>query len=143
MSHPPPSMPVARRHRVAALVVLGLAVAGCCQPAVQEIAAVPAETPPRVLDVDRGRLLYDTHCVACHNRQVHWRDRSVVGSWSDLVIQADRWQTNSGQHWAASEIGDVAAYLNSLYYRMPCPSLGCSGASTVRAVVRRADPGPG
>ncbi|MGQ0696690.1 MAG: hypothetical protein ACT4PZ_00470 [Panacagrimonas sp.] len=82
-----------------------------------------------VLDMQRGRLLYDTACVACHTTQAHWRDNSIVGSWSDVVAQVERWQTNAGQQWGSSEIGDVAAYLNAIYYRMPCSTTGCRGES--------------
>lgn len=113
-----------------ALLGLGLALSACSGRPVANVPVGPAEPEPVVLSVDRGHLLYDTHCVACHDRQVHWRDHSLVGSWSDLIVQVDRWQTNAGQHWGPSEIGDVAAYLNSLYYRMPCSAIGCSGDST-------------
>jgi cytochrome c len=29
----------------------------------------------------RGQLLYETHCIACHSTQVHWRDQHVVRDW--------------------------------------------------------------
>lgn len=83
-----------------------------------------------VLDEQRGKLLYDTHCVACHTTQVHWRDKSIVGSWTDLLVQVERWQKNAGQQWGPPEIGDVAAYLNTLYYKMPCSVPGCRGEAT-------------
>ncbi|MGQ0622684.1 MAG: hypothetical protein ACT4QA_22735 [Panacagrimonas sp.] len=82
-----------------------------------------------VLDTQRGRLLYDTACVACHTTQAHWRDNSIVGSWSDVLVQVERWQKNAGQQWGSSEIGDVAAYLNAVYYKMPCSTTGCRGES--------------
>jgi hypothetical protein len=78
-------------------------------------------------DVQRGRLLYETYCVACHTTQAHWRDKHIVGSWSDLLYQVTRMQKNAGQDWSTTEISDVAAYLNELFYKLPCPSPDCSG----------------
>ncbi len=103
--------------------VLSLALAGC--------SAAPWGSPlsstDAAPDAQRGRLLYDTHCSACHTAQAHWRDRHVVQSWSQLIGEVARWEKSSGQNWSDAEIGDVAAYLNSLYYRLPCPSGGCQG----------------
>ncbi len=76
-------------------------------------------------DVQRGRLLYETYCIACHTTQAHWRDKHIVASWADLLYQVTRMQKNAGQDWSSTEINDVAAYLNELFYKMPCPSAGC------------------
>ena len=70
-------------------------------------------------DVQRGRLLYETHCIACHTAQAHWRDKHIVRSWTDLLYQVSRWQKNAGQDWSSEEINDVAAYLNETFYKMP------------------------
>lgn len=76
-------------------------------------------------DVERGRLLYETYCIACHTTQAHWRDKHIVASWAELLYQVTRMQKNAGQDWSSAEINDVAAYLNELFYKMPCPSPGC------------------
>jgi mono/diheme cytochrome c family protein len=99
---------------------LTLAIAGC--------SVAPWVSAQAVPDAQRGRLLYDAHCSACHTAQAHWRDRHVVQSWSGLVGEITRWQKSSGQNWSDAEIGDVAVYLNSLYYKLPCPSGRCQGA---------------
>jgi hypothetical protein len=78
-------------------------------------------------DVERGRLLYETHCIACHTTQAHWRDKHIVRSWADLLYQVTRMEKNAGQDWSSAEISDVAAYLNELFYKMPCPAQGCEG----------------
>jgi hypothetical protein len=78
-------------------------------------------------DVQRGRLLYETYCIACHTTQAHWRDKHIVGSWADLLCQVTRMQKNAGQDWGSAEITDVATYLNEIFYKMPCPSPGCGG----------------
>ena len=95
------------------------------------------ETAATAADVQRGRLLYETHCIACHTTQAHWRDKHIVGSWADLLYQVTRMQNNAGQEWSMTEIIDVAAYLNELFHRMPCPIAGCRG-SQARVDVRTA-----
>ena len=83
-----------------------------------------------ILDMHRGRSLYEAQCVTCHTTQAHWRNNSIVGSWTDLLAQVQRWQDNTELHWSTSEVGDVAAYLNAIYYKMPCSMPGCQGKST-------------
>lgn len=65
----------------------------------------------------RGQLLYDTHCVACHDKQVHWRDAKLVTSWSTLVVQVRRWQDVAKLLWTEDDILQVARHLNSTIYR--------------------------
>lgn len=109
------------RRALAALVLAALA--GCAaEPA-------PAPAPPRAADLARGRALYETHCIACHSDKVHWRDRSLVRSWTDLRDQVTRFERIAGQDWSEEEIDDVAAYLNGQFYRTRCPVPGCGGPS--------------
>jgi mono/diheme cytochrome c family protein len=90
--------------------------------------ATEPDIPVSVADGQRGRLLYDTYCVACHTTQAHWRDKHIVQSWADLLYQVTRMQNNAGQQWSLREIIDVAAYLNEVFYKMPCPITGCLGS---------------
>ncbi len=99
-------------------IVLAITLAGAG-------AALAAEPPP--YDAQRGRMLYETQCRSCHTTQAHWRDKRLVRSWSDLVREVARWEKTAGQHWSDQDIGDTAAYLNSIFYRLPCPALGCEG----------------
>lgn len=66
-----------------------------------------------------GALLYDTHCVACHTTQIHWRDARLATNWTGLVAQVRRWQANLGLQWTEQEIDDVASYLNRTIYKFP------------------------
>jgi mono/diheme cytochrome c family protein len=77
---------------------------------------VTAGTTPG--DVQRGRLLYETHCVACHTTQAHWRDKHLVKTQADLLYQVAKWQKTAGQSWSSEEIQDAAAYLNEAFYQM-------------------------
>ena len=67
----------------------------------------------------RGELLYSTHCIACHDTQVHWREKKLVTDWASLQSQVQRWQGISGLGWNNEDIGDVARHLNIIYYHYP------------------------
>ena len=67
----------------------------------------------------RGQLLYDNHCVACHNTQMHWRDRRQASDWASLKAQVRRWQGEAKLGWSEDEIDDVARFLNDTIYRFP------------------------
>jgi len=97
------------------------------RPAYLAYDSTPKNGALATADVQRGRLLYETHCIACHTTQAHWRDKHVVRSWADLLYQVTRMEKNAGQDWSSAEISDVAAYLNELFYKMPCPVQGCEG----------------
>jgi mono/diheme cytochrome c family protein len=97
--------PMTKRGRAIFLPVVSFAVA------VPLLAQAPA--------VSRGALLYETHCVACHDTQVHWRDRKLVADWAGLSAQVRRWQANAGLDWTDDEIDDVVRYLNAAIYRFP------------------------
>ncbi len=106
------------------LAVLALLLAASC--------AKPASAPETtrladVADVERGRLLYENVCGACHTTQPHWREKHIVHSWDDLVYQVGRWQNVAGQTWTPSDIRDVAAFLNWRFYHLPCREKGCAG----------------
>lgn len=69
----------------------------------------------------RGELLYETHCVTCHNTEMHWRDKKVVTDWASLQAEVGRWQGISGLGWGGDDIAQVTRYLNALYYHYPSP----------------------
>jgi len=70
-------------------------------------------------ETSRGKLLYDTHCVACHSKKIHWRDRKLVTDWATLVAQTERWQRNAGLGWSSDEVDAVARFLGRQVYRLP------------------------
>lgn len=71
----------------------------------------------------RGELLYNTHCIACHTTQVHWRDQRLVTDWASLQKQVWRWQSNINLNWDENDVLAVSAYLNTLFYRFDPPEL--------------------
>jgi mono/diheme cytochrome c family protein len=97
--------------------------------------ALPAWSPLAAQDADRGKMLYETHCTACHERSVHRRESRVAKDFPELRSRVEQWGTNTSARFRPDEIDAVAAYLNRLYYRHPCPQPHCgsSRASLDRA----------
>ena len=83
------------------------------------VAAPLLAQSPAQPTASRGALLYQTHCTACHDTQVHWRDRRLATDWPSLSAQVRRWQANAGLQWTAEEIDEVVRYLNATIYRYP------------------------
>ena len=53
------------------------------------------------------------------------REKHILKTWPELLFQVERWQRVAGRGWTASEIEDVAAYLNHRFYRVTCKPAGC------------------
>ena len=83
------------------------------------VAAHAEDTPVR--EPTRGELLYETHCLACHNTEVHWRDKEIAKDWKSLRAEVMRWQKFSSLAWTDKDIDAVTQYVNALcyHYRVP------------------------
>lgn len=105
-------------------------LAACALPVASAQPAVPAA---------RGELLYSTHCIACHSREIHWRQKKLATDWASLSAQVRRWAGNSGLGWSDDEIADVARYLNVVHYRFAPPSVTGSGGDALAGSIAQAD----
>ncbi|MBS0437240.1 MAG: cytochrome C [Proteobacteria bacterium] len=80
--------------------------------------ALPAlAAPPEAPAPTRGELLYTTHCIACHNSQMHWRDKRLATDWASLQAQVRRWQGVAKLGWNEDDILEVTRHLNERIYR--------------------------
>ena len=102
----------------------------CVLPAAPARPAAPAA---------RGELLYSTHCIACHSREVHWRQTKLATDWASLMAQVRRWAGNAGLGWSDDEIADVARYLNVIHYRFAAPSVTSSRRGDTTRTIAQAD----
>lgn len=68
-------------------------------------------------DIERGRLLYDNHCIVCHGRSVHARPARTPPTHAELRSIIEQWQQAEGLRWSEQEIVDVAAFLERVVYR--------------------------
>ena len=81
------------------------------------------------VEPERGRALYEVHCLGCHGQSVHSRDKRAATDFASIRAWVARWNETVGARWDAGEIDDVAAYLNRTYYRYPCPPTVCKVVS--------------
>ena len=71
-------------------------------------------------DPQRGKELYETHCLACHYERIHKREpsRSLVRSIAQLRLEVAQRAANTGQRFTFEDLDDIAEYLNRSHYRM-------------------------
>ena len=78
-----------------------------------------AAAPGGAQDAQRGKLLYETHCLACHYERIHKREpsRSLVRSVPQLRLEVAQRAANTGQRFTLEDLDDIAEYLNRSHYR--------------------------
>ena len=71
----------------------------------------------KTADVERGRLLYENHCLSCHESVVHVRDERQAKSLGEIYWQTTRWAIAQKLEWHYEDVRDVAQHLNSQFYK--------------------------
>lgn len=105
-----------------------LAVAWLAATAV--LALAQPQPPPAPT---RGQLLYATHCIECHNSQVHWRERQDARDWNTLRAEVVRWQSAASLGWSDADIDEVTRHLNDTIYHFAQPQpRAASGGNRTR-----------
>ncbi len=66
---------------------------------------------------DRGKMLYQNHCIACHESRVHIRERKKAKDYEDIEKFAARFGTIAGVEWNDADMAAVVEYLNRKYYK--------------------------
>ena len=76
--------------------------------------------PAWAQDAQRGKALYENHCIACHYERIHKRDpsRSLVKSIAQLRLEVAQRAANAGQRFTLEDLDDIAEYLNRTHYRL-------------------------
>jgi mono/diheme cytochrome c family protein len=85
------------------------------------IASLAMAQPAPPAAPTRGQLLYATHCIECHNSQVHWRARQQARNWSTLRAEVGRWQAAASLGWSDADIDEVTRHLNDTIYHFVQP----------------------
>lgn len=65
----------------------------------------------------RGQMLYENHCLGCHESLVFIREKRTVRNLAGLRDAVLRWAVEEKLPWSAEELDDVAGHLNRTYYR--------------------------
>jgi len=68
---------------------------------------------------ERGRLLYENHCQACHASTVHVREARKARTPAEVRAYIARWSEHLKLTWGEEEQAEVYRYLNNRYYKLP------------------------
>jgi len=71
-------------------------------------------TPPVPL---RGQMLYENHCMSCHESVVHIRGNHRTRSLAELRGRVLHWANALHLRWGKEEVEEVVAHLNAHYYK--------------------------
>ena len=63
-----------------------------------------------------GRLLYENHCLSCHESMVHIRNAHKAKTFTDVQYWVGRWAQELEIKWSADEIDAVVQHLNDTFY---------------------------
>jgi len=77
----------------------------------------PRQKPVKPPVPSRGQLLYENHCMVCHESVVHIRTQQQARSRSALRAQVVHWVAYTQLHWSKEEVEDVVDHLDSQYYK--------------------------
>ena len=71
-------------------------------------------------DAQRGKALYELHCLTCHYERIHDRDpaRSMIRTFTGLRLEVAQRAANTGQRFTLEDLDDIAEYLNRTHYRL-------------------------
>ena len=68
-------------------------------------------------DPQRGRMLYENHCMDCHESRVHIREQHRAESLAEVWWQTVRWARELRLGWRQDEFADVSLYLHQQFYQ--------------------------
>ena len=83
------------------------------------IACVLPALPALAQDAQRGKALYETHCLVCHYERIHKRDpsRSLVRTQAQLRNEVVNRAALTKQRFTIEDLDDIAEYLDLTHYR--------------------------
>jgi len=83
----------------------------------------PRQTPVAPPVPARGQLLYENHCMSCHESVVHIRTTKDTQSLQELRARVVHWAQYLNLCWGRDEVEDVVTHLNAQYYQFEPPSV--------------------
>lgn len=73
----------------------------------------------QVPNAERGRALYENHCLVCHTDKVHTRVNRIAISRAEVRDIVEGWQRQQKLMWNTQEIDDVVEFLIRTRYQYP------------------------
>ena len=76
--------------------------------------------PAWAQDAERGRQIYEMHCLSCHYERIHKRERSrsLIRSIAGLRTEVAQRAAQTGRGFTIEDLDDIAEYLNRSHYRL-------------------------
>ena len=74
---------------------------------------------PTMPGSSRGQLLYENHCIVCHDSRAHIREKRKSRSVADIEKSVFHWAQHLNLEWNRAEINEVIKYLNQRFYQFP------------------------
>lgn len=96
-------------HSNACLVALGASTI---------MALLSATAIAQLADPERGRVLYENHCVACHTQRVHTRPNRIALTRAEVRAIVDHWQRQQNLIWSEQDTADVVEFLGRTQYKL-------------------------
>ena len=85
----------------------------------QRSATAAAESKPEAASAQsRGRMLYENHCLSCHESTVYIRARRKASNYNQLIYWVNQRADWLNLGWTGLEKREVIQYLNE-YYKYP------------------------
>lgn len=82
-------------------------------------AALAAGSEGRVPDAERGRVLYELHCIACHTPGIHARRDKLPATRDELRMLVDHFRRSANLGLTRDEMEDIVEFLNRTRYHFP------------------------
>jgi len=111
----------------AALLSLGFVITAWASPSTlpvlpEQEGEMPLMNEPRKKPVvppvpPRGQMLYENHCMSCHESVVHIRGDQRSRSLAELRGRVSHWAGDLRLRWGKEEVEEVVTYLNDRYYK--------------------------
>lgn len=115
----------------AALLALGFVIPVWASPRTLTVPPVqvldaPAINKPRQKPITlpvppRGQMLYENHCMSCHESIVHVRGNHRSQSLEALRRWVSHWASYLHLRWGQEEVEEVVIHLNNHYYKFKSP----------------------
>jgi len=83
-------------------------------------------------DAQRGRLIYETHCGACHYERLHDRAHTKIGGLRDMRDEVSRCAPQTGRRFSLDEREDPVPQRIALQIR-PCAERPVETDKTIRS----------
>lgn len=104
--------------KTCAILAAVLAVAACAQTPAP---AAPAAPQPGALTASRGEMLFENHCLGCHDSLAYVKGDPRARSADEVEFWVRRRAAENHVDWTDEDIGDVTGYLLRHYYRFDQP----------------------